>query len=93
MAVTFAQPSESLAPNAEICNEKRDIPISKRATECDEATEPDDRSNVHVSRLYQFFAAIRSITIGKSGCDISVVEARDPSRRLVLMNIDAATIV
>ncbi len=42
----------------------------------DEASEPEDRGGFHLRRLYQFFATIRSITIGKSGRDSNLPSSR-----------------
>ncbi len=56
MAVTFAQPSESLAPIAEFGNEKRDLSNSKRAQATDETTKPEEEDGV---RRDSFFDHLR----------------------------------
>jgi hypothetical protein len=56
MAVTFAQPSESLAPIAEFSNEKRDLSNSKRAQANDETTKPEEANG---TRRESFFDHLR----------------------------------
>ena len=52
-----------LLPRAGVARKRRE------ETDGDEASESDDRSNFHLSRLYPFVTAIRLISIRKSGCD------------------------